>query len=441
MRRSGKTCLGVCTLLTGMTLAAVMLCAEPASASRIPEDDVMIDYARQTLTVTTTDGEVMAAFPTVKIVDDEIAAVQVKSWNIYDGDYMVEQPDDRQQVTIDLSPVNITKGGYVAVKTDATDEAYLIHFLPVHGKLAASYDVEDGTVSIIDRADDNNECDSMFEYKTQYGAWSDYDSYDVNLRSYEQQGATLCFREKCGYDDGDTYTSSGRLSGRSTADKIGIVPAAKEFVLYEALGSFSGKELKVKIPKLADGPKAAINYAKCTITVKAGCLYRQDSKAAFQSTPGNKSLVLPVNENGGIIEVRKPEKNMAKKYTPASKITRYEYPPIRQMEVKEDAAVYLEHKVGKLTLNMNVAKKKVECISTDPENTYLIWVVKPGKPAPTVGSSGATTVKALKSGTQTTVVGLPNTRFTAGSSVYVAYAADKKTMKWATEPVLLGVVE
>lgn len=441
MRKSGKTCLGVHALLTGMALAVGLLCGEHVSANRIPEDDIVIDYARQSLKVTTTDSEVMAAFPTVKKVNDEITQIQIKAWDIYDSDYMVEQPDETKQVMIDLSPINITKGGYVAVKTDATSEAYLIHFSPVHGKLSASYDLESGAVTVIDRADSGNECSSLFEYKTQYGDWSDYDSYDVSLRSYEQQGANLYFREKCGCDDGDTYISSGRLSGRAIADKIGIVPAAKEFVLYEALSTFSGKELKVKIPKLADGPKATIDYAKRTITVKQGNLYRQDSEAAFQSIPGNKSITLTVNNDGGIIEIRKAEKKTAKKYTPASKITRYEYPPTRKLEIKEDVNGYVGNKANKLTLVYNAVTKKVDCSSTDPDNTYLIWVVKPGGKAPTVGISGATTVKPPKSGTLTRVVSLPAKKFTSGSSVYVAYAADKKAMKWATEPVLLGVVE
>lgn len=429
-------------LLAGFMMTFALSAGHTASAAdRIPEDNIIIDYARQTLQVITTDSEVMVAFPTVKVTEDAITSVQVKKWDIYDSEYMQEQADETKVATVDLSSINTTKGGYVAVKTDATSEAYLIHFLPVHGKLSASYDLGDGTVTVVDRANDGNECDSMFEYRTQYGSWSDYNSYDVSLRFYEQQGASLYFREKCGYDDGDTYISSGRLSGRTIADKIGIVPVAKEFVLYEALSTFSGKELKVKIPKLAEGPTATFNYAKCTMTVKQGNLYRQNSEAAFQNTPGNKAFTLTANADGGILEVRKAAKTTAKKYTPASKITHYEYPPVRKMEIKEDANGYIGNKVNKLTLVYNEATKKVDCSSTDADNTYLIWVVSPGGKAPTVGASGATTVKPPKSGTQTSVVSLSSKKFSAGSSVYVAYAADKKAMKWATEPVLLGVVK
>lgn len=442
MRKDRIGCFLRPLFLAGITMTFALSVGHTASAEdRIPEDNIIIDYARQTLQVITTDSEVMAAFPSVKVVDDDITEVKVKKWNIYDSDYMIEQPDETKQVTIDLSSLNVTKGGYVAVKTDATTEAYLIHFSPVHGKLLASYDLEDGTVTVVDRADDGNECDSLFEYKTQYGAWSNYDSYDVSLRTYEQQGATLYFREKCGYDDGDTYTSSGRLSGRTIADKIGIVPVAKEFVLYEALSTFSGKELKVKIPKLSEGSTATFNYTKRTITVKNGSQYRQNSEAAFQNIPGNSAFTLTANSDGGIIEVRKAAKKTAKKYTPASKITRYEYPPVRKLEIKQDANSYVGNKANKLTVVYNEATKKVDCSSTDPDNTYLIWVVKPDGKAPTVGASGATTVKPPKSGTQTTVVSLSEKKFQSGSSVYVAYAADKKAKKWATEPVLLGVVK
>ncbi len=429
--------------LAGIMMTFALSAGHTASAAdRIPADDVMIDYASQTLQVITTDSEVMVAFPTVKMTEDEITDIQVKGWDIYDAEYLQEQVDETKVATVDLSSINITKGGYVAVKTDATSEAYLIHFSPVHGKLSASYDQEDGTVTVIDRADDGNECDSMFEYRTQYGSWSDYDAYDVSLRSYEQQGASLYFREKCGYDDGDEYTSKGRLSNSTAiAQKVGVVPVAKEYVLYEALSTFSGKELKVKIPKLAEGPTATLNYAKGTITIKQGSLYRQNSEAAFQSTPGNKAFTLTANVDGGMLEVRKAAKKTAKKYTPASKITRYVYPPARKLEIKEDVNAYLGNKANKLTLVYNEATKKVDCCSTDVDNTYLIWVVSPGGKAPTVGASGATTVKPPKNGTQTTVVSLSPKKFPAGSSVYVAYAADKKAMKWATEPVLLGIVK
>lgn len=439
-----KTYPGIYALLAGIAMTAAMCHGNTVSAAdRISADDIVIDYATQTLKVTTKDDEVMVAFPTVKLVDDEISDVQVKKWDIYDTDYMHEvvYPEDTYEVTIDLSSINIAKGGYVAVKTNTTNSIDLIHFGGVHNKLSASYDLSEGIVTIIDKEDDNNECESLFEYRTQCGSWQDYDSDEVSLRGYEQQGATLYFREKCGYDDGEEYISSGALSrGGTIADKIGVLDAAPDFVLYEAVNTFAGKELKVKIPKLKDGPTVKMNYAKRTITVKKNTEYRQDTSSAFRRTPSNQSVEVSIGDEAGILEVRTAAV-MGKKYTPASKIARYEYPASRKLAITEDATGYLGKKAEKLTMTYNSKSKKVDCSSVDLNNTYLIYVVKTGEKAPVAGDKVTATVKPAASASKARVVSLALSKLPTGSKVYVAYAADTKGKQWATTPVLLGTVE
>lgn len=427
--------------LAGIMMTFALSMGHIASAAdRIPADDVMIDYASQTLQVITTDNEVMAAFPTIKEVEDEITSIQIKQWDIYDSEYMEEQVDGRNLINIDLSTINSTKGGYVAVKTDATSEAYLIHINGTNTKLAGTYDMSEKLVSIIDRADDNNECDSIFEYRTQYGNWADYND-EVSLQRYEQQGATLYFREKCGYDDGDEYTSKGRLSNRAVANKVGAVAVDPSFILYEAVSTFSGNEIKVKIPKLSVGPSVALNYVKRTITVKKGCEYRTDVTANFKKTLNGNAMAVNIGNNAGILEVRTTEKVTKSKYTPPSKITRYEYPATRTLEVSEDESGYVGKKAGKLSINYNEKTKKIECVSLDQENTYLVYVKQSGQARPIAGSAALTTIKPTTSASIPKVVTLAKSKMPSGSELYVAYAADAKNKKWATEPVLLGVVK
>lgn len=421
-----------------ITVAAMSVGHTASAADRIPVGNITIDYASQSLEVITTDNEVMVAFPTVKVVDEEITEIKIKKWDIYDYEYMQEREDETKLVTVDLSPINSLKGGYVAVKTDATSEAYLIHFNGAHAKLSASYDPAVKTVSIVDKEDDYNECESLFEYRTQYGNWADYHADETNFQYYEQQGATLYFREKCGYDDGDEYISKGNLSVGAIADKIGPVDIDPSFVLYEALNTFSGKELKVKITKLREGPTAAINYAKRTITVKRNCEYRTDVTTDFKKTPDGKAMAVGVGNDAGVLEVRTAAASSKKKYTPPSKITRYEYPATRSLTVSPDGHGYVGGKTGMFIMTYNENTKKIECVNTDLKNTYLIYVRKAGKPVPVAGSAVLTTVKPAVSNVLPRLVTLSPSKIPSGSEVYIAYAADTKNKKWATEPVLLG---
>ncbi len=428
-------------LLAGVAAVSVLLAGNSAmAADRISEDSIVIDYASQSLEVTTTDAEVMVSFPTVKLVDGEVAMVQTKKWDVYDESYMQEEQEDGSRtVTVDLSLINHKKGGYVAVKTNATSEAYLIHFKGVHTKLSASYQKEEGTVQIIDRADEGNVCESAFEYRTQCGNWQDYDSEMTNLRHYEQRGATLYFREKCGYDDGDEYISRGNLSARAVADKVGLVDGDLDYVLYEAVNTFSGVELKVKITKLRNGPSAAFNYAKRIITVRKNTEYRMDVCGDFQQVT-EKIEAIDIGNEAGVFEVRSGEISN-RKYTPPSKITHYDYPATRELAVTEDASGYVGRKAGKLSLVYNEKTRKINCTSTDLNNSYLVYVARAGAAEPQAGSRAVATVKAAVSKSVPRVVALPKSKFPVGSRIYVAYAADIKNGKWATEPVLLGTVQ
>lgn len=438
-----KKVLGVHAFLVGLALAAVMHHGNVVSAAdRISADNIVVDYATQSLRITTTDDEVMAAFPAVTFKNGEINSVQVSKWDIYDADYMQEAayPEDAHEVTIDISSINITKGGYVALRTNTTNGINLIHFSGIRNKLAASYDMLGGIVTVIDKDDGNNECESRFEYKTQYGNWQDYDQAEVSLRRYEQQGATLYFREKCGYEDGGEYISQGSLSNSVIANRVGTVAAAPDFVLYEATNTFSGRELKVKIPRRKNGPAVRINYAKRTITVGRNMEYRQDSSSAFEETPVDESLEVEIGDEAGALEVRTLAVE-GKKYVPASKIARYEYPSSRIMKVADDAEGYVGKKAGKLTVTYNSKSKKVELVSTDMENTYLVYVVRDDGDIPVAGDKATTTVNPAVSASKARIISLAPARMPAGSQIYVAYAANAGKKQWATIPVLLGEVE
>lgn len=430
-------------------ISATALAAQPTQAatlkpsdseSIIPSDKVTINYEKCTLQVETTDDEVMVAFPTVKVIDDEIVDLKIKSWDTYTDEY---KPEDSNVITIDLSSLKFSRDSYVAVKSSATEKAYLIHFRPSTSSLKAQYVPEDRTVSVINRADDNNDYDGYFEFRTANSAYTMYDTDDESiLKPYEMEGATLYFRELAGYVDGDILYSSGSLASYYTADRIGALDIAPEYVLYDAVGQFSGKELKVKIPKLGNAPTASINYNKRTLTVRKGCEYRLDTQDSFKMA-SNANITVKVGNDAGVLEVRTAEKSQRGKYTPASKISRYVYPATNVPVLTDDD----ESPVGKgtetLSLRYDANKKKYNFISTDLNNTYLIYAVPSGSAVPVAGDKTILKIKPTKDKSIPTAVSATTSKLPAGYSVYVSYASTTKDgqRQWASEPILLGTVK
>ncbi len=430
-------------------ISAAVLTAQPARASVpkpsgsesiIPVDQVTIDYDKCALRVATNDDEVMVAFPTVRVVDDEIVDLKVKSWDVYTNEY---KPDESNVVTIDLSPLKMTRDSYVAVKTNATEKAYLIHFSPLLSKLKAQYDPETRGITIIDRADNDNECDTYFEYRTANSGHTIYDpDDDFALMQFEMEGATLYLRELGGYVDDDVLYGSGTLAASYIASRQGAVDIAPEYVLYDAIGKFAGKELKVKIPKLANGPTASANYNKRIFTVKKGCEYRLNTQDSFKAT-GDASVVVKIGNDAGVLEVRKAEKKLKTKYTSASKLTRYVYPATKVPTVTDDSESPVGKKTDTLSVRYDPTKKKVDFINTDMESPYLIYVVSSGSAAPVAGDKTLLKVSAAKSAAVPSASSTSVNKLPAGSSIYVAYGSvsKNKQRQWASDPILLGTIK
>ncbi len=154
------------------------------------------------------------------------------------------------------------------------------------------------------------------EYRTVYSGIQELPEseagYYIVPEMYWQRGATL-------------YVRTAAAEDRKELLNHGIKDAAGNKLSILSIGRFPGKEVKVNIPKLKNGPKIAVNWTKRTITLPAKSEYRiklsnQNQYGSWIDT-GNKKLVL--NEialaefikNGGTIEarVKATSKNAASK--------------------------------------------------------------------------------------------------------------------------------
>lgn len=106
-------------------------------------------------------------------------------------------------------------------------------------KLEVKYAPKDAALTVKADGTDLKATDGTYEIKTLYGDWIDSTKVDAEkYESYAVYGATLVVREK------------------ASASK----PASKE--------------VKVKIPKKANGPKATINPTKLTVTIPKNTVWR-----------------------------------------------------------------------------------------------------------------------------------------------------------------------
>lgn len=430
-------------MMTGVAVGALTLAiaggvgsADVSAASSGP--DVTVDPAAQTLTVGgKSTNEVMVAYPTVK----NGVAKAVKSWDVYEG-----------AATIDVSNLNATKDNYVMVKTDESDDVAVIKFAAVPSKIKATYNGSDGKMAFTGAPEGMT---LTYEYRTAAGAWDEYslgDSKDdpTDLSRFEMTGSTVYFR---------TVSSIVELGKNDEAEtfKIGDDTFSVATTAY-----FGGKEIKAKITKRANGPKANVNLDAQTFTLAKDCLYRNANSGEWKEGKAKDAVIVDASA-AGVFEVKfaKTENTDPKKAKPESKITQYAYAAaktvtLNETKVENKGEVSLDIKDQKvmtsgekdakdaLTFKYQAAKKAtdtsyagIEIVNSD-DVEYQVYI---GTAVDDVAKlTDAKTYKPTKVAAGKTVK-VAASKIGANSVVYVRYASNKKTSSWASAYVLAGKVD
>lgn len=315
--------------------SAICMAMGITASAAVKESDITIDPETQTLTVkeeltsttvdsvTTTnedelDREILFAVPSV----NSSKKAKIASWDIYPTEDL-EVPGETEgttkkykTVTIDLSSLNTQKDNYILIKGDRGDADPIAYKIPATDKkVKPKYN---GTNAVAAEGST-----AALEYRTQYGDWQDYVAPAENvtgtdLSLYQQRGATLYFRLKsiapAADAQAETLTDSKDSTQTYTAKVANTLP---------------GKEVKVKIGKLANAPKATINYVKNTVKLPKNAKYTVfDAEAALPDASAWKTgegeisdaAVMNTILGGGILEVR-----TSKAGKPDSKIAHYEF--------------------------------------------------------------------------------------------------------------------
>lgn len=216
---------------------------------------------------------------TVKIADT--------AWDVYDGG----------EAVIDLSKVNNTKDTYIAIKSDSTTPVYYKIVGNASGQ-KVKYDASTSKFTIENiKPAEITTANADFEYRTPYSVWSDFaKDGSEQLKNLQPQGATVYVRA---------------AGGTITADDAEVTDAADSTKKYtlKTLGKLPGKESKVNIAKMANGPKITADYLKTTVTIPAGTEYRLTNDLSAVTANSGKAVKyaseLLGSEKALALEVRK----------------------------------------------------------------------------------------------------------------------------------------
>ncbi|MDE6568620.1 MAG: hypothetical protein K2K70_12940 [Lachnospiraceae bacterium] len=453
-------------ILTGamvLATAAVVSVAGSASASAadLTTSTVKVDAVNQTLTVEGSD---------CKEVGFSVASVNAKTGIIKPAADAAWEWHDGKKVTIDLSTLSNTKDNYVQLKTD-TGEEMTIKIPAVNTKVKAVYDAAANTVAVQDVTDSKAPVavTGKVEFKNKYGSWAEYTA--AALESYVYKGAALTFRVAA---DADTAIAAAgekdAVIKKAATDEAGIV--------YYVAKAFPGKEVKVSVKKLANGPKVAANYVKNTITVPKGAEYRITSAGdtALGTWTDLKDITkaealdaATVAAKVGTIEVR--TKAVAAEGTkagkPASKISRLSFGAVEQLawgntdsavadftadkKVKGDIKfAYVGTEASKaITVEyVTTTNKKTGVTSTtgikitnNSTDAYQVYVNKAADgAAPAIGVKGAVAVGAATVKGETVTAKEVTIKNCDKAQIFVTKVGNAKTATWASPFVGIGTV-
>lgn len=471
--RLNKIIVGASAFAMAAALSAGVGSADASAANTVEKsvsDKISIDYTKQTLKLAGLDDtKISVAFPTVK--DKKVGA---------DKNLCTYDVDSKKEVNVDLSTLNVTKDNYIKVCGNKNTTPVIVK-IPAATQLGKGT-VKDDKITVVDKA--KAEVKVALDYAIGNGnfetkAATDNKVTEIDVANYTQLGATVRVRTSASATaENDTIIAKAPVEytvGKSTTDKVNV---------YELTGTFAGKEIKVKVAKLANAPKVKVDWTKGTVTLPKNAEYRVNTigqsaalgkdatgwtavdklvlkkatKDSLTATEMKSGEVLDFAKGGDIdVRTKATEKKPASKYLSfvydkkapvyvvsatdtqgASGVADTKYDSV---EVKfgntakntdSDKLYKLEFKYAR-TQGTKVGKKEVATSgaitvkNTDDKYTYQ-YVVVNSNTAPAVDVKGIKSVKA-KTGTATIKLNNKNDQY-----VFVRRAAvTKGDVAWATE--------
>lgn len=427
--------------------------ATSAKAENLANNATMtIDYATQTLNVTglgLDDKEIMVNFPAVSCNrDGEIIKIKEKEkdWNVFQVP-KAENTGVRPIVKVDLSSLDPLKKNYIIVKSTKCRDAVLICIDPVVTKVKGSYDAEEKVANFVAGGEELAQDD--FEYRTSYGYWEDY-SEEVELERYEQQGSNLWFRPA---------PSEAERVVNPKSNGIIYGTEGKEYLEYDANGTFAGKEVKVKVAKLRTAPTVSkVDLDNRAYIVKPKTEYRFSINGDEEWTGASSKTSVSLEDElpygyiyyPGQFEVRSEAKDASGKkvYASQSKIMIYEYPGLRTVNTLTPKGNSLlgflpaNEDTGKQELAVNKTtntKGQVTGITLEniSSSDYQVVVSNTEVDPLSIPTNKKLKPKTLKAGK---ILRLSNSKSVCpeGSYIYVRYASVKASSAWASDYVSLG---
>ncbi len=376
--------------------------------------------------------------------DKNGTSAKVSSWDVY------EQTDESYGAYVDLQKVNVTKDAYIAVKTDKMETPLFVKIKANPDKLKAKLNsgTREVTFTVNNTAADANKVyiEGNFETTSDGKGLIDPQSQYLGAVNYYNLS-------------GSKYTTKDELAEGTITDKTDSKTG--KAVKLITVGQFPGKQVKLNIPKQANGPSIPVDYAKGTIKIKKGVELRVvgenniskavsgtaaekfDGKVVSVSTfydeKTNKDFADTLGNSKGTLEVRVAAKTNGNGKA-ASKWTRISIEKPKDIEIKPekaDAATVVTASAVTYTvsgasvgLQYTVDKNKVanKGLTFDNKSDYKIdYVVGDKGKAPEADDKGK--VKDMKTvGKKTvTIKNLSNDKV-----IWVRIAGDKNEKQWAS---------
>lgn len=449
--------------------------ADATAATAIDIAKIAINYGEQNIVVKeaasdTADTKLYVGIGTysAKTPTD----VKVKKWIEYDN-------DKTNGVTIDTSSLAVTKTQYVVIKGDKNTKEVAIQLAATPSKLAASIDYTDPAapaLSLKDITKGKSSATPVKNVEFSVANGSKYTTYTANtdntdsaagtdLTKYQKLGATLKVRQAASTD----IDALDKNDSTGNCKEVDIKLNGEVAKAYAATGTFASKELKVKVAKLASGPKITVNYTKNTVSIPKTAQYRTAVSEEFVNTlvanASKNTVLVPLSEfkqtKAFTLDVRtaaKPNTKDATKSKSASNITEVVVPQIATCESKVagdtaaaiDKTNFASAELEKVTANEKVTfkytgagKATATLTNADTENAYDVYVTTDSKVG-FVGDANAYVAPASTvSGAKKLAAGktLKLTKLKDGDKIFIRVAGNAKKKTFASEYGAFGTVK
>lgn len=424
------------TALTALAAAAWMGAGSADASAAISTGDIEY-YGGTELSVNSAGAkEIVVGIAKV----DKSNNAKVSAWDVYDG----------SSATIDLSKVNVTKDVYVAVKTNANEAPIFVKIDAAAKKVKATLNAGTREVTFEDDKKAKIAVDKI---------WGEFDVVGDKAfieERYQYQGAVMY----CGMT-GEVYEGD-KLTTAEITDKTDDKKNGKKVTLI-TVGKLPSKEVKLNVPKQANGPAVPVDYAKGTIKVKKGVEVRvvgsdvsdATSAAAFTDKTLSVSDFFAAafgnaGEENGTLEVRVAAKTEGKGKA-ASKWTRVAIEKPKAINASAATVTTASAATSQITGNavsngsveMTYTAKKSGAdkgkadggLSIVNKSAYSIDVVESATEPKADDKGKIAGMKTVKAGKNTSFKGLSD-----GKAIWVRVSGDKNTKTWASGWVLLHTV-